>query len=74
MVSEKKTGNVSSFLSFVDLSNFELTPFITNYFFHGFTYLFEHFHKDRIKSDREEKTFTDVGLMFKVIYPKYSKH
>ena len=24
MVSEKKTGNVSSFLSFVDLSNFEL--------------------------------------------------
>jgi hypothetical protein len=34
----KKTGNVSSFLSFVDLSNFELTPFITNHFFHGLTY------------------------------------
>ena len=37
MVSEK-TGNVSSFLSFVDLSNFELTLFITNHFFHGLTY------------------------------------
>ena len=34
----EKTGNVSSFLSFVDLSNFELTPFITNHFFHGLTY------------------------------------